>query len=48
MKVFITGASSGIGLAMAQQFAQNGATLALVGRRIEALEALRSKLAGTH
>lgn len=48
MKVFITGASSGIGLAMAQQFAQNGATLALIGRRLDALEALRSKLAGQH
>jgi short-subunit dehydrogenase len=47
-KVFITGASSGLGLAMAQQFAQNGATLALVGRRLDALEDLRSKLAGTH
>lgn len=47
-KVFITGASSGLGLAMAEQFAQNGATLALVGRRIDALETLRSKLAGTH
>jgi short-subunit dehydrogenase len=46
--VFITGASSGLGLAMAQQFAQNGATLGLVGRRLDALEALRAQLPGTH
>ena len=48
MKVFITGASSGLGLAMAQQFAQNGATLGLVGRRADALEAVRANLVGTH
>ncbi|MGL4767485.1 MAG: SDR family oxidoreductase [Formosimonas sp.] len=48
MKVFITGASSGIGLAMAQQFAQNGATIALIGRRQDALEAVRNSLVGTH
>lgn len=44
--VFITGASSGLGLAMAQQFAQNGATLALVGRRLDALNAVRNSLVG--
>lgn len=48
MKVFITGASSGIGFALAQQFAQNGATLGLVGRRLDALETLRAKLPGHH
>ncbi|TDR30998.1 SDR family oxidoreductase [Hydromonas duriensis] len=47
-KVFITGASSGLGLAMAQQFAQNGATLALIGRRQDALETLRDSLVGSH
>lgn len=48
MKVFITGASSGLGLAMAAQFAQNGATLALIGRRMDALEQVRQKLPGQH
>lgn len=33
---------------MAQQFAQNGATLGLIGRRLDALEELRSTLVGTH
>lgn len=47
-KVFITGASSGIGLAIARQFAQNGATLALIGRRLEALETLANQLVGKH
>lgn len=47
-KVFITGASSGLGLAMAQQFAQNGATLALIGRRTDALEHVRAGLVGKH
>ncbi|PLZ02241.1 short-chain dehydrogenase [Burkholderia sp. WAC0059] len=37
LKVFITGASSGIGLALAAGYARRGATLGLVARRAEAL-----------
>ena len=33
--VFITGASSGIGAALAQEYAQKGAVVGLVGRRRE-------------
>jgi NAD(P)-dependent dehydrogenase (short-subunit alcohol dehydrogenase family) len=33
MKVFITGASSGIGAALAEHYARNGATLGLLARR---------------
>lgn len=43
-RVFITGASSGIGAALAQCYAQQGASLGLVGRRREALEQLRTSL----
>jgi NAD(P)-dependent dehydrogenase (short-subunit alcohol dehydrogenase family) len=42
--VFITGASSGIGAALALQYAQQGACLGLVARRTEVLEALRKSL----
>lgn len=42
--VFITGASSGLGLALAQEYAAQGARLGLVGRRYEALQALRDSL----
>lgn len=38
-KVFITGASSGIGLALAAEYARRGAVLGLVARRTEALDA---------
>lgn len=38
MKVFITGASSGIGLALAEHYAQRGAVLGLVARRSAALQ----------
>ena len=40
LKVFITGASSGIGLALAEHYARQGATLGLVARRLEALAEL--------
>lgn len=42
--VFITGASSGLGEAMAREYAAQGALLGLVGRRTEALEHVRQSL----
>ena len=47
-RVFITGASSGIGAALARHYAAGGATLALVGRRKDALDALARSLPGEH
>jgi len=44
MKVFITGASSGIGAAFAEHYASQGATLGLVARRGELLQELATKL----
>ena len=42
--IFITGASSGIGKATAEIFAQTGARLILCGRREKRLQALKEKL----
>ncbi|MBC3863992.1 SDR family oxidoreductase [Undibacterium jejuense] len=42
--VFITGASSGIGAALAKAYAQQGARLGLLARRKENLEQLRANL----
>ena len=44
MKVFLTGASSGIGEALARHYAARGATLGLVARRSEVLEKLKASL----
>lgn len=43
-RVFITGASSGIGAALAARYAAQGATLGLLGRRSEALDRLAASL----
>ena len=44
LRVFITGASSGIGAALAREFAVRGAQLGLLARRETALEAVVSSL----
>jgi len=44
-KVIITGASSGIGKALAYEYAQNGYALGLVARRLDRLEHLQNDLA---
>lgn len=46
LNVFITGASSGIGAALAREFAARGATLGLVARNPEKLQALVESLPG--
>ena len=46
--VFITGASSGLGAALARRYAGGGAIFGLVGRRLDALQALSASLGGGH
>lgn len=48
MVVVITGASSGIGKALAEQLSQRGARLVLAARRGERLEELNARLGGRH
>ena len=43
----ISGASSGLGKQMARAFAKQGASLAILARRIEKLEELKNELVGT-
>ncbi|WP_433630341.1 SDR family oxidoreductase [Nocardia sp. CA-120079] len=47
-KILITGASAGLGAAMARDFAAMGRDLALCARRLDALEALRDELTAAH
>jgi short-subunit dehydrogenase len=44
LRVFVTGASSGIGAALAREYAARGAVLGLLGRREDALRALAASL----
>ena len=48
LNVFITGASSGIGAALAHSYAARGASLGLVARSAEKLDALIESLPGDH
>ncbi|MGD2182140.1 SDR family oxidoreductase [Lusitaniella coriacea] len=43
----VTGASSGIGSAIARELAKNGATICLVGRRLDALDAIAKTIQKT-
>lgn len=47
-RVFITGASSGLGAALAKRYAQQGAVLGLLARRREMLEQLVQSLPDAH
>ena len=44
MKIFLTGASSGIGEALARHYASRGATLGLAARRMDRLRELKASL----
>jgi NAD(P)-dependent dehydrogenase (short-subunit alcohol dehydrogenase family) len=46
LKVFITGASSGIGWALAEYYARQGAQLGLAARRAEPLQRLSARWPG--
>lgn len=48
MAVFITGASSGLGAALAKQYAAQGHTLGLLARRRDRLHELAASLPGRH
>ena len=48
LRVFLTGASSGLGQAFARHYAARGARLGLVARRAEALAGLAAQLPGEH
>ena len=43
--VVVTGATSGIGRATALRFAESGATVAVVGRKVDALAAVSDEIA---
>jgi NADP-dependent 3-hydroxy acid dehydrogenase YdfG len=47
-RIFITGASAGLGQGMAREFAARGRDLALVARRLDRLEELRDELTTRH
>ena len=44
LRVFVTGASSGIGAALAREYAARGAVLGLLGRRADAMRAQAASL----
>ena len=48
MPVFITGASSGLGAALARHYAAQGQTLGLLARRADRLQSLMESLPGQH
>jgi short-subunit dehydrogenase len=48
LRVVITGASSGVGAALAREYAKRGAVLGLIARRRELVERLRAELPGEH
>lgn len=48
MNILITGASAGLGMGMAREFAAQGHSLALCARRIDELEKLKAELLAAH